>query len=188
MTERGQAWQAVQERNRRRDELRARVEMVARGLREVAERALAEARARLEAVRERFDRAAVAIREWVGREQARDEPDRTFRPGLEPARPKADVAPARAAPAERDRLLGRDATRGPDRGKVPTEPARRDALLGRGKAPEAERTPDRAALLGKGARPAVDRQAPTSGDLLGRKPGQAVPERSDRSKGGGRER
>ncbi len=149
VTERGQEWQAVQERNRRRDELKGRIEVIARELRQVAERVLAEARVRLEEVRERLDRAAIMIRDWVGRERAGSEPNRTLGVALGQDRPRTDTPPTRAGSAERDRLFGRDATQAPERGKVPAEPALREALLGRGDAPKAEKTPDRTMLLGR---------------------------------------
>ena len=149
VSERGQEWRAVQERNRRRDELRVRLEVVARGLQQVAERALAEARVRLEAVLQRFDRAIILIREWVSRERAAGESQRAPSAGPELDRPKANVVLARAAPAERDRLFGRGAAQAPDRDRAPTESAQRDALLGRCNAPEAEKTADHSALLGR---------------------------------------
>lgn len=215
VTERGQEWQAVQERNRRRDELRARVEVVARGLQQVAERALAEARARLEAVRERFDRAATMIRDWVGRERTDAASGKIVRPTVaEPDRLKAESPPVRAAPAERDRLFGREAAQAPDHGRSPAEPSRaespsRDKLLGRGgqaredadrekavgdgsgrdaRQPGKPVPVDRDALFGKTTLPTPTRLIPTPADLLGRGPLQNTPQLPGRDKDGGRER
>ncbi len=187
VSERGQEWRAVQERNRRRDELRARMETVARGLQQVAERALAEARVRLEAVLQRFDRVAAGIREWVGRDRAEGEPGQAGRPMVDGSDlPQAESWQERETQMSRDRLFGRGTKEASDPDRTRAEPPQRGALFGRGKAPEVERAPDRPALLGKEARSGVNGQAPTPGDLLGRKPGQAVPDRTRDDGGRGR--
>ena len=169
VTERGREWQAVQERNQRRGELTGRLEVIARGLQQVAERTLAEARVRLDAVRQQFDRATMTIREWVGRERV-------------DAESRKDVDTGR----EWNRLFGRG-VRPPASGRLSIEPAQRGALFGRRKAPPDERPLDRVAVLGKVRRSKVDRQASTSDDLLGKKPEGAMPGRVDR-KEDGRER
>lgn len=187
VTERGQEWRAVQERNRRRDELRGRIEVITRGLQQAVERALVEARARLEAVRERFERTAKMIREWIGRERATDELGQAGRPmGAVPDRPQAENRQERQTPASRDRLFGRETEEAPNHARGPDGPAKRAEMFGRGRGSVAGQEPDRRALLGKVERGAVNRQTSTPGDLLGRKSGQAVPDRTRDDDGRGR--
>jgi hypothetical protein len=189
VTERGKAWQAVQERNRRRDELRARLEVVARGLREVAGRTLAEARARLDAVRERFDRATMVIREWIGLDRS-GEPDKASRMMSEaaPGRLASESPSTRGTPVARDRLFGRGATEAPDRGQAPDGPVQRGAMFGRGKVSEAGKGPDRGALLGKAVRDAPEADVhPAGRDLFGRagswdRSGQSARGKGDRDR------
>ncbi|MFT2096626.1 MobQ family relaxase [Acidiphilium multivorum] len=187
VTERGQEWRAVQERNRRRDELRGRVEVIARGLQQAVERAVVEARARLEAVRERFERTAAMIREWIGRERAVGELGQAGRPmGAEPERPQAENRQEPQTPMSRDRLFGRETKEMPAPDRLRAETAQRSEMFGRGKVPVAGKEPDRRALLGKVEREAANRQASTPGDLLGRKPGQVMPDRTRDDGGRGR--
>lgn len=155
----------------------------------IAERILAEARARLDEARARFDRAAAVIREWVGRERRGSEPEKASCMERTPDRSKADVLSARTAPTERDRLLGRDMTREPDRDLAQSAPTR-DALLGRSnKASKPGRGRDRAVLPVKETPPeAWDKSRKKDiGDLLGRGLSnmREAPRGIDRSKGNG---
>ena len=189
VTDRGREWRAVQERNRRREQLRARFRVVTREIAHIAERILAEARARLDEARARFDRAAAVIREWVGRERRGSEPEKASCMERTPDRSKADVLSARTAPTERDRLLGRDMTREPDRDLAQSAPTR-DALLGRSnKASKPGRGRDRAVLPVKETPPeAWDKSRKKDiGDLLGRGLSnmREAPRGIDRSKGNG---
>ena len=185
VTERGQEWRSVQERNRRRDELRGRVEVIARGLQQAVERAVVEARARLEAVRERFERTAKMIREWIGRERAAGERGQAYRPmGAEPDRPQAENRQEPETPMSRDRLFGRETKEMPESDRLRAEAAHRSEMFGRGKVPVAEKEPDRRALLGKVEREApVADDRPAGRDLFGRRGSQARNDRPARGNG-----
>ena len=179
VTERGRQWHAVQERNRRRDELKGRIDVIARGLQQVAERTLSEARVRFEAVRVRFDRAITLIREWTDRDRS-GEPAKPSRIVSEtvPGRSASESPSAWGTPVARDRLFGREPTEGPDRVRLPAGPGQRDAMFGAGKVPEAVKEPGRDALLGKAGqnRPEAGVR-PASSDLFGR---GSPPDRSGR--------
>jgi len=163
-TERGQAWQAVRERNRMREQLAA--------VRAAAERVLVEARERLDALWARLETAVTALRERFG--EGRD-----VRHGVRP-----DPIPDAAA------LLGKREPPAGDRiGPDAPAPALRDALLGRAAAPEigaAVEAVTPAALLGA-VLPAIATPAvTTTADLLGK--GLTEPDKSRSDRDGGRDR
>lgn len=186
VTERGQAWHAVRERNRRRDELRARLEVVARGFQRTAERALVEARERFEAVRARLERAAAVIRDRFTRERQAPETEVWSKPTAAdaPTATKPEAPSGRTGPETRHQLLGRDPAKEPDRPELKSDAERRNTLLGRRGRRSTEAPIDRAELLGKGrSADASDKPSRGTADLLGKGTGgdQARPSPRDRS-------
>ena len=152
VTERGREWRAVQERNRHRDDLRVRLEAVARGFQRTAERVLVEARERFEVIRARLEHAAGVI--WDRFTRERHEPE--IEVGSKSTAPDALTAtkpespPGRAEPEMRHQLLGRDPAKEIDHSESKSDIERRSMLLGRRDRQSTGTPIDREELFGKG--------------------------------------
>jgi MobA/MobL family len=177
VTERGQEWQQVRERNQIRDQMRDQVDGVMRELREIAERFVATAREQLEAAWQRMERAVAAIQDRFANMRS----DITRADGV-PVPERTPVDPVRTEPPSEEKLLGR---KEPER-----EDQDRDKAVGEGRTSDSERPGDpgqaepaveRDVLLGKTPRRA-DRPVPTPADLLGRGSSKSIPQRPGRSR------
>ena len=117
VTERGQEWQNVRERNQVRDQLRGQLELGLRELREVAARVIAEARGQLEASWQRIERAIASVRERFvgGRSEGLPVTSQPEQPSLDQllGRKDRDKAggdagyPGQVGPTDLDALLGK---------------------------------------------------------------------------------
>ena len=190
VTERGQEWRAVQERNRRRDELRGRIEVIARGLQRTAQRALNDARERFELIRAHLERAAAVIRDRFTRERPASEIAVMSKSTVPDALTlnRLESPPERMRSEARHQLFGRDPAKEADRPNLKFGPERRNALLGRHDRRLTEAPIDRAELLGeKRSRDVSGKSNSDHLDLLGKRPSEKQKIQSSREKSMGRD-